>query len=273
MGRAAPSALNAAVRIILPIVVASAAAACAPGGLPGITLPAGAGVPRPDVAPAFATATAGCRGVRALTADLALSGSAGRQKLRGHILAGFAPNALRLEGVAPFGGPVFILAAENGRGALLLPRDRRAVQSAAPGDILEALVGVRLSPDDLLAALTGCVKAAAAPASGAMYGADWLVVELTGGGTAYLRRKGAEWPLVAAVLQGLRLDYGAPVGRLPEQVRIRTADPRQSPPVDLQVRLQSVDANASIDPAAFSLVIPPGTTPMTVQELRESYHR
>ena len=192
------------------------------------------------------------------------------------MLAGFAPDALRLEGVAPFGAPVFILAAERGRGTLLLPRDRRVVPSAAPDEILEALVGVKLSPDDLLAVFTGCVKAAATPVSARMYGADWLAVDLgdlKGGATAYLHRKDADWPIVAAVLEGLQIDYGNRVGGLPEQVRIRTADPRQNPPVDLQVRFQSFEINAEIDRAAFSVVVPPGTSPITVQELRESYHR
>jgi hypothetical protein len=180
---------------------------------------------------------------------------------------------LRLEGVAPFGAPVFILAAEDGRGALLLPRDRRVVPTAAPDEILEALVGVKLSPDDLLAVLTGCVKAAASPVSARMHGVDWLAVDLDGSATAYLHRQGTDWPIVAAVLGGLQIDYGAGRGGLPEQVRIRTSDPRRTPQVDLQVRFQSFEVNAEIDRAAFSVVVPPGTAAITVQELSESYHR
>ena len=78
------------------------------------------------------------------------------------MLAGFGAGALRLEGVAPFGAPVFILVGVKDRGTLLLPRDRRVLDGAAPGDILKALIGVDLSPGDLLAAITGCVKANAA---------------------------------------------------------------------------------------------------------------
>ena len=269
MRRAAQSALLAAVAI-LPAMLA--AASCGPRSIPRITLPTGPGEPRADFASTFADATMSCRAVRSLTADLALSGSAGRQRLRGHVLAGFAPGALRLEGVAPFGAPVFILAAAGGRGTLLLPRDRRVVASAAPDAILEALVGVKLPPDDLMAVLTGCVKAAARPVSATTYGVEWLAVDL-GGATAYLRRQGTDWPIVAAVLGGLQIDYGAKRGGLPAEVRIRTSDPRSTPRVDMQVRFQSVEINPVIDRAAFSVVVPPGTPAITVQELSESYHR
>ena len=115
-----------------------------------MVLPSGPGTPRTDALPLFESATAACRAVRTLTAELTLSGRTGQQKIRGHVLAGLAPGALRLEGVAPFGAPAFILAAENGRGTLLLARDRRVLQSAPPAEILQALVGVSLSPDDLL---------------------------------------------------------------------------------------------------------------------------
>jgi hypothetical protein len=272
MRRAAQPALLAAATLIIAI----GGAACAPPGLPRIVLPTGSGAPRADYAEIFAEATSGCRAIHSLTADLALSGSAGRQRLGGHVLAGFAPGALRLEGVAPFGGPVFILASENGRGTLVLPRERRAVESAAPADILEALVGVRLTPDDLLAALTGCVKAEASPLSGRMYGSDWLAIDLNGlngASTAYLRRANADWAVVAGVVEGLQIDYGRREGGLPAQVRIRTVDPNRMPRVDLQVRLQSFEVNAEIDRAAFAVTVPPGTSLITVQELRESYHR
>jgi hypothetical protein len=270
MRRAAQSALTSAVRLIV-LITAVAAARCGPPAV-RVTLPTGAGVPYPDYASAFAQATASCRAIRSLTADLALSGSVGRQRLRGHVLSGFAADGVRLEGVAPFGGPAFILAAQNGRGTLLLPRDRRVLQSAPPAEILEALVGVKLSPADLRGVLTGCVKAAPAPVAGKVYGSEWLAVDLNGA-TAYLRRNQGEWSLASAVLEGLQVDYGSRLRGLPQQVRIRTADPRQTPRVDVQVGIQSPEVNPDIDPAAFSVAVPAGTSPITLQELRESYHR
>ena len=52
-------------------------------------LPSGGGAAFPDAASAYAEATSQCRGVRTLSAELALSGRAGRQKLRGRVLGGF----------------------------------------------------------------------------------------------------------------------------------------------------------------------------------------
>src|SRR4051812_31260197 len=109
MRRAARSALVAAAIAGTAIL----AAGCGPHGA-RLVLPAGAGQVRADYAEVFAAATTTCRPIHKLTADLALSGNAGRQRLGGHVLAGFAPDALRLEGVAPFGGPMFILAAQKG---------------------------------------------------------------------------------------------------------------------------------------------------------------
>jgi hypothetical protein len=248
-----------------------AAMACVSCGPPRVTLPSGTGQPLLDYEPIFGAATASCRDVRTLTADLSLSGSAGRQRLRGHVIAGFAPGALRLEGVAPFGGPVFILVAENGQGTLLLPRDRRVLQSAPPADILDALAGVALSPDDLLAALTGCVKAGATPIAARAYGTDWIVVDLKDGGRVYLHRAGAGWQLVAGLSGGLEIDYVSRLGGgLPQIVRIHSADQGQAPSVAVELRLQSFDTNAAIARGAFSVAVPPGTSPITLDELRRS---
>jgi hypothetical protein len=77
-----------------------------------------------------------CRGARTLTAELALSGTRA-DALRGRVVAGFErPASMRLEGVAPFGPPRFILVARGGEATLLLPRDERVVHGASPEDVL-----------------------------------------------------------------------------------------------------------------------------------------
>ena len=246
---------------------AIAGSACGPAR---VALPAGPGTPRADALPLLESATAACRAVRTLTTELTLAGKTGQQKIHGHVVAGFAPGALRLEGVAPFGAPAFILAAENGRGTLLLARDRRVLPSAPPAEILQALVGVSLSPDDLLAVLTGCVKAMARPGAARAYGADWLAVDFAGGGTAYLNQKNGQWRVASGLLNGLEIDYGTTVNGLPQSVRLFSADSGQAPTVDLDVRLQSFTINAPLERDAFSVRVPPDTQPMTLDDLRSS---
>ena len=84
-------------------------------------------------------------------------GQGRRQKLRGRILGGFAePGKVRLEAPAPFGRSVFTLVVHAA-----LPRWSSTASAAcsrmrAPAELVEALTGVALGPDELRAVLAGC---------------------------------------------------------------------------------------------------------------------
>ena len=235
------------------------------GQPPRVTLPSGAGTPAPDFAAAYAQARAACDSVRAIQAELALSGRAGGQRMRGRVLAGLVPGALRLEGVAPFGAPVFILVADGARGTLLLARERRVVQDAAPDEILNAVVGIRLAPDDLRAMLSGCVRAAAEADGARAFGPDWLAVDLTAGGTIYLRRADNAWRIVAGRHSGLEVDYVAFQGDRPSQIVLR------GPDVHLALALSQVEVNGDLPrDQLVALKIPEGVAPLSLDQLRRS---
>jgi hypothetical protein len=237
-------------------------AAC---GQPRVTLPGGTGVPAPDFAPAYAQARAACDNVRVLQAELGLSGRAAGQRLRGRVLAGLVPGALRLEGVAPFGAPVFILVADGTRGTLLLSRDRRVVRDAAPEEILNALVGIRLGPDDLRAMLGGCVRAAADSTGARAYGADWLAVDLAAGGTIYLRRVDGAWRIVAGRYGGLEIDYASFEGDRPSQVALRGTD------LSLALDVSQVEVNGDLPrDQLVALKIPDDVAPLSLEQLRKA---
>lgn len=237
-------------------------AACGP---PRVTLPSGPGTPSPDYMSAYHSARAACDGVRSLQAQLGLSGRAAGQRMRGRVHAGLIPGALRLEGVAPFGSPVFILVADGSRGTLVLLRDRRVVQNAPPEEILNALVGIRLGPDDLRALLTGCVKAAADPAEGRGYGSDWIAVDLASGGTIYLHRQNGTWRIVAGRYSGLEIDYPKFQSLRPSRVVLRGTD------LNLLLSLDQVDIDSDLPREQLvSVQIPPGLTPLTLEELRRA---
>ncbi len=237
-------------------------AAC---GQPRVALTGGAGTPAPDFAQTYAQAHAACDSVRGRQAVLGLSWRAAGQRVRGRVLAGLVPGALRLEGVAPFGAPVFILVADGTRGTLLLSRERRVVLDAAPEEILNALVGIRLGPDDLRAMLAGCVRAAGEPAGARAYGADWLAVDLAAGGTVYLRRIGNGWRIVAGRYGGLEIDYPAFQGDRPSQVVLRGTD------LSLAVALGQVEVNGDLPrDQLIALTVPDGVAPLSLEQLRRS---
>jgi hypothetical protein len=230
-----------------------------------VALPAGPGTPIADYPATFSRARAVCGGIRTLQAELGLSGRAGGQRLRGRLHAGLIPGALRLEGVAPFGSPIFILVADGSRGTLLLLRDRRVVQNAAPEDILNALVGIRLGPDDLRAMLSGCVRAAGDAAAGRAYGDDWIAVDLAAGGTVYLQRQNGDWRIVAGRYGGLEIDYTTFQADRPSQMVLRGAG------LNLTIALNQVEVNGDLPRNELVAVkIPPDLTALTLEELRRA---
>jgi hypothetical protein len=239
---------------------------CAPRLL---SLPTDPGNPLPDFAQIHQQATSACTGIRTLTAELSLSGRAGGRALRGRAIAGFErPDSLRLEGVAPFGPPAFILAGRGDTATLLLPRDNRVLRDGRAVDILGALTGVALAPEDLQGILTGCVASIPGAVGGRLHQNGWASIDLPGGATLYLKRIDAGWQPRAARRPGWRIDYPEWQGAFPHTVRLRSADPMVD--VDLTAALSQLEASVTIDPAAFTVTVPADALPLTIAELRNA---
>ena len=246
------------------LCVAVLTASCAQKTL---TLPTGRGTALPDAADLHTGISKACAGVRTLTAELSMSGTAGGQRLRGRALVGFeAPDAMRLEGVAPIGPPAFILVAKGGEATLLLPRDERVLRDEKPGAILGALTGVMLAPADLEAILTGCVVPSPKVASGSELG-GWVILELEGGATLYLRRDRGTLQLRAARRDNWQIEYPQWQGSFPGAVRLVSTG---EPAVDITAQLAQLETNIDIDAAAFTVDVPNDTAPITLEELRQA---
>ena len=237
--------------------------ACAPKR---IALPSDPGAPLSDFAQIHEQASAQCRDARTVTAELALSGRAGDQKLRGRVVFGFErPNSMRLEGVAPFGAPAFILVASNNQATLLLPRDERVVRGAAPESVLGALTGVTLSPADLGALVTGCVVAAPRAIAGHLHKNGWASIELEGGALLFLQREQETWRVRAARRGDWDIEYPTWQGRFPSSVRLRST---AQTPVDVTAGISQLEVNVDVPESAFTLTIPSGVRPLSIDELR-----
>jgi hypothetical protein len=250
------------------LVVALFGVSC---GAPLMTLPAGAGTPAPDALDALATATADCRGVRTLTAEVAASGKVGGRRIRVRMSAGVAaPASARLEAVAPFGPPIFILVATGDDATLLLPRDERVLQHGRPADVLDAVAGVPLSAADLHAVLTGCAPVVS-QAEGRSLGGDWRIVTDPAGDALYLQRAGgASWRLVSVVRRGWRVDYRDPLNGVPRTLRITSASRDGASSFDVTLALSQVETNVPLGADVFRVDVPRGASPITLDELRHA---
>ena len=215
-------------------------------------------------------AAAACTGVRTLTAEIGISGRAGRQRLRGRVVAGFArPASMRLEGVPPFGAPIFILVARGENATLVLPRDEpRVLRGAKPEDILGALTGVALAPADLQAILTGCVAPMPQATDGRRHANGWASIDLAGGATIYLEPARGGWTLRAARRAGWQIEYPSWNGNFPQSVRLQSTQPNVN--VDLTAALSQIETNKDLEDAAFNVNVPPGADTITLDELRDA---
>jgi outer membrane lipoprotein-sorting protein len=240
-------------------------AACAPKAP---LLPTGAGVPFPEFTAAYQQATAACRGVQTITASMAMSGKAGSTKLRGRIDGGFAaPSRARLEGIAPFGKPVFILVVDGERGTLVLPREDRVLRDAPPDQIVLALAGVPLGPDALRTAIAGC-GFGGTPAEGRSFANGWVTGTSEGAAT-YLRRTGAGWEIAAAARGAVTVTYADYARGRPATIRLR-AESQGHTTADVTLRLSEVEINTTLDPRTFQVDLPEHPVPLTLEELRRA---
>ncbi len=263
-------------RALAAAALALVAVSC---GAPLMKLPSGPGQPSPDAGDALAQATRTCRGVRTLTAEVAVRGSAGGRRLSGRLSAGVAaPASARLEAVAPFGPPVFIFVATGIDATLLMPRDDRILEHGRPDAVLAAVAGVPLSAPDLRAVLTGCAEAAPEFGASRQLGELWRVVPGMEGGELYLRRDRATapWRLVAAVTRSRherewRAEYRDFQGDLPRAIHVMSVESgTPGAAFDLSLTLSQVDVNVDLEDAVFRVKVPATAQPITIDELRRS---
>ena len=256
-------------RASVALAAAVAAASCAP---PLIKLPSRSGAAAADGADALRQALATCRGIRTLTAEVAVSGKVGGHRTHARLAIGLAePGSAYIEAPAPFGAPIFLFAARNDDATLLLPRDRRVLEHGRPADVLEAIAGVPLSPDGLRMALTGCASDSNPQRRATEPDARWRV--LAGDDELYVHRdrEGDPWRLVVAMHRRpgpqWRAEYRDFVGNLPRSIRLMSTEAGR---FDLQLMLSDVEMNVPIEPETFRLQIPSDTTPLTIEELRDA---
>ncbi len=221
--------------------------------------PTGAATADAAALTAFTAATRHCRPLRTATAEIALGGRVGGDRIRARLVGGFAaPASMRLEALAPFGAPGLLLASDGATTTVLFPRDRQVLRGASVADVLDAITGLALGADELRDVLFGCLALDAA--TGLAFAGGWQAVE-QGDVRVYLRG-GA---LAGADARGWHVDYASATagGRT---VRVRRTLPRGA--IDLTATLTQVQTNIDLPAEAFTLAVPGDVTSITLDDLR-----
>ena len=228
--------------------------------------PAGTATPDPTAAEAFAAATTSCKGFRSIEGELALSGRAFDERVRGRILTGLESGGhVRLEAPAPFGAPFFILAGRAEKATLVLPREHRVLPDTSVAEVLERLTGLSLGADDLRLIVSGCLVDSAMPSDGRQWPGGWQAVTIGPERIAYLRPIQGRPTLVAADYGPWHVDYSQHANGFPRVVRVRRAGDRV---VDITARIEQLEVNTQINPRAWVVDVPSDADPMTLDELR-----
>jgi hypothetical protein len=239
--------------------------------MPLMSLPSGPGLAADASAP-LAEATAVCRTISTFSAELGVRGTIAGARARARLLTGLAgDDAFRIEALAPFGQPLFIVASRLGRATVVLSDDR-VLEAGAPGPVLEALTGVPIGATELRPLLTGCARTPTAGRARAL-GRAWLIVP-DGEGDLFLNRTsdGDPWRLVAAVYHQAagrewRVEYRDFLDGLPGTLRLVGAGDDR---FDLRLTLSQVSVNEPLGPEVFEVRMPAGATPISLEELRRS---
>jgi len=222
-------------------------------------LPDGPGAPAPDAAAAWREATAECRDVHNATALLRVA--VGRSPSVAVGINVSAAGGLRLDGAQ-----MFLLAGTADHAELLLPSDRRLVVAPA-ADIVNALVGVKLAPAQLLAVLTGCVAVSPVMLDAARF--DGRILVRTADSRVLIARSDGRWQVLAGDAAGVDIDYRRFDGYWPGEWRATPADALAGPVLVVSVDSLTVnDPKIEHNPQVYQLVRPPDTRPMTIEELR-----
>jgi hypothetical protein len=144
-----------------------------------------------------------------------------------------------------------------------------ACRGAAPADIIEALAGIALEPDDMRALVAGCALGNGEPADGRSFERGWASVE-TGDATVFLRQVENQWRVAGLRRGSLSVEYSEFTGGHPATVHLRTIASQNVAAADLTIHISQREANVPLETAVFSVDVPKDAAPLTLEELRRA---
>ena len=258
-----PESRQVIARLASGLIVLCMASACARSMF---VTPSGPGTAAPEAASAWADASRGCRDARTMTAGLRISGKVGGTRLWPvNIEAAVTRDQSIYLSATAAGTPVFVLAGTANRATLWLRREQRIV-TAAPAEIMSAIVGVPLSPDLLLAVLTGCGTRSFDVIRATRH--DKLISIETADTTVHLEQQGGAWRTRAAQSASFVVEFGRGTGVGPAEVWIWSA-PGHEPAASIHLALSDETIDGNIPSSFFQVPSSAAAaTPITLDELR-----
>jgi hypothetical protein len=245
--------------VVLPALglVLALSAGCAGGRF---VRPSGTAVPFAEGPAVWMELARGCRAVTMVRAELRVSGRVGGQGFPS-LTTGLVAGADRLAIEAMAGARrVFTLAGDGSSVVLLNHLDRRTTRGTA-ADVIDALVGVRLTPDRLLALLSGCVSSETTVTQAERVGATARL--RTADSLIYLTERDGRWRLAAGEFGDVMADYRRVEDGWPREVELRRGDD-----VTLRLRVIEFERNPQVPPAVFQLQVPDTFVEVPLEVLR-----
>jgi hypothetical protein len=229
--------------------------------------PAGPGAPAPEGEPALAEAVERCRDIKTITAIMRLRGRLGDRRVPSVTLRGAATidGHVRLM-LSAAGSTRFVVSGRAGTATVYLHDDNRTLTAPAE-DIVEALIGMRISPVRLLRVLTGCITMDPTFRGAERLG-DLMRVR-TADAQLVLVSADGRWRTIWGRFDELNVEYRAYENGAPMQVLLGT-DQTHDPRVQLQLTIDERTVDDPLAPEAFDYRPPPGAEPMTLEELRQT---
>jgi hypothetical protein len=231
--------------------------------------PTGPSVPAPEGAMAWAEATARCGQVRSFRGALALTGRIGSRRIPGLASATLYVAATRAGQIgieARVSGQLAFRLGGNAERATLLLREGNRVVMAPAGDIVDALIGLPVPPDRLLAVLTGCVAVDGRFERAERFG-DRLQIT-SRDAIVFLYQTAGQWTVRAGTFNSMLVDYRRVDAAGPREVFIQASAPPSS--VAVTLRIMDPEFDPALPPSAFAVNVPADAMPLSLDELRDA---
>jgi len=177
------------------------------------------------------------------------------------------PDRIRVELLATFGSSRWIAVTDGGQITVLFPRSREYLQESAVEDVVSALLGIRLRPEEVIAILAGSgLPLGRATSARAERVGERVRVVLSGEPPATNEWVDIERGQVReAVGSSYRVVYPTDwkqMGRTaPDRIEIA------SDQIEVSLTIEDLDINVRLDPEAFAISIPDGAARLGVAEI------